>query len=164
MNTREFSKRIDDLRPMYDEKYRGMIEKLSQKGDSTGRGNVSTFGAFYQTYMYAYLIGLRLHEQCPIEKKGTDFAPIGKWNPVRLKDFIILTLLNRVEEFGYRWTDLETGDSAKMDIFFKRIQKEIEGYANRGLKYLQQKYDTEKIRFEDPNVFMNFLQELENNK
>lgn len=164
MNTREFNNRIDDLRPVYDEKYRELIERISQKGDATGRGNVSTFGAFYQTFMYAYLIGIRLGEKRPLEGKGIEFAPMGKWKPVRLKDFVLVTLFNRTQEMGYSWNDLESASADKIDLFLKKMQKELEGYANRGLEYLQNKFEKEKLKFEDPNVFMVFLKELEDKK
>ena len=164
MNTREFNNRIDDLRPVYDEKYRELIERISQKGDATGRGNVSTFGAFYQTFMYAYLIGIRLGEKRPLEGKGIEFAPMGKWKPVRLKDFVLVTLFNRTQEMGYSWGDLESASADKIDLFLKKMQKELEGYANRGLEYLQNKFEKEKLKFEDPNVFMVFLKELEDKK
>lgn len=164
MNSREFSNRIDDLRPVYDEKYRDLIEKLSQKGDTTGRGNVSTFGAFYQTYMYAYLIGIRLGEKKPLEGKGIEFAPIGKWKPVQLKDFVLVTLFNRAGDMGFSWNDLETSQADKVDQSLKKLQRELEGYANRGLEYLQYKFDTDHLKFEDPNVFMILLKEIVDKK
>ena len=161
MNTRDFNNRIDELRPVYDEKYRDLIERISQKGDTTGKGNVSTFGAFYQTFMYAYLIGIRLGEKRPIEGRGIDFAPIGKWKPVKLKDFVLVTLFNRIEDWGGSWHELETSKPDRIEMLLKKMQKELECYANRGLEYLQHKYDTEKLKFQDPNVFMIFLKELE---
>lgn len=164
MNTRELNNRIDDLRPVYDEKYRELIERISQKGDTTGKGNVSTFGAFYQTFMYAYLIGIRLGEKKPLVGKGIEFAPIGKWKPVKLKDFVLVTLFNRIENWGYCWSDLETSTPDKVETILKKMQKELESYANRGLEYLQNKFDTEKLKFEDPNVFMVFLKEFEDKK
>ncbi len=164
MNSREFSTRIDDLRPVYDEKYRELIEKLSQKGDTTGKGNVSTFGAFYQTYMYAYLIGIRLGEKSPLNGKGIEFAPIGKWKPVQLKDFVLVTLFNRANDMEFSWHELETSQPDKVDQILKKLQKELESYANRGLEYIQNKYNTEKLRFEDPNVFMLLLKEIVDKK
>ena len=37
----------------------------------------------------------------------------------------------------------------------------MEAYANVGLEYLNQKWINEKYEFEDPFVFVNFLQELQ---
>lgn len=36
----------------------------------------------------------------------------------------------------------------------------MEGYANAGFEYLQEKFDNEKIEFQDPFVFVNFLEDL----
>jgi len=160
MNSVVFRERLNDLRPAYDEKYRDLLDRISQKGDATGRGNVSTFGAFYQTYMYAFLIGLRLGEQRPIERRGMDFAKVGQWKPVPLKDFVLLTLFNRTSAMGYSWNDLETAKPEIIEQFLRAFQKELEGYANRGLEYLQDKFDNEKYIFDDPNVFMNILRDL----
>ena len=160
MNSVQFRDRINDLRPTYEEKYRDMMERISQKGDATGRGNVSTFGAFYQTYMYAFLIGLQLGEKRYNDHRGVDFARIVQWKPTPLKDFILLTLFNRTEDMGYSWRELETISSERMEQFIKLFQRELEGYANRGLEYLQDKFDNEKYLFDDPNVFMNILKDL----
>lgn len=161
MNAVQFRELINALRPMYDEQYNPLMEKISKKGDSSGKGNVSTFGAFYQTYMYAFLLGLRLGEKKPAEHKGRDFAQIGMWKPGPLKDFILLALFNRTSEMGYSWMDLDGAKHDEIEQFLKVFQKEMEGYANRGLAYLQDKFDNEKYLFEDPNVFMNLLMELQ---
>lgn len=166
MNTRDFTNRIDERRPRYSEKYRQLIERISQKGEKTGRGNVASFGAFYQTFMYAYVIGLRLGEPKPLESNEptTDFAPLSKWKPIQLKDFILVTLLNRAADLGYSWMDLENASEETTDAFIKRMQIELESYANRGLEYLQKMWDEEKVRFESPYIFIEILKELENKK
>ena len=160
MNSVQFRDRLNDLRPAYDEKYRDMMDRISQKGDATGRGNVSTFGAFYQTYMYAFLIGLRLGEKKVVERRGMDFARVVLWKPTPLKDFILLALFNRIEDMGYSWTELETASPEKAEQFFKVFREELEGYANRGLEYLYDKFTNEKYLFDDPNVYMNILRDL----
>jgi hypothetical protein len=54
---------IGQKRPRYKEQYRPLIESISKKGDTTGKGDFSSFGAFYQTYMYAFIIGYKLGKQ-----------------------------------------------------------------------------------------------------
>ena len=60
MNSSKLEEKILDLRPHYSDKYRAMIEAISNKGEKTGTGNIAQFGAFYQTFMYACIIGVRL--------------------------------------------------------------------------------------------------------
>ena len=52
MNSSKLEEKILDLRPHYSDKYRAMIEAISNKGEKTGTGNIAQFGAFYQTFMY----------------------------------------------------------------------------------------------------------------
>jgi len=40
--------------------------------------------------------------------------------------------------------------------------KEVCGYANAGFEYLQNKWDNENMKFRNPFVFVNFLEELNN--
>lgn len=37
---------------------------------------------------------------------------------------------------------------------------ESEGYANAGLKYLQEKWDNERFEFQEPFVFVSIIDEL----
>lgn len=162
MNTRDFTNHMDERRPRYCEKYRQLIERISQKGEKTGRGNIASFGAFYQTYMYAYIIGLRLGEPRPITTKEPtqDFAPIGKWKPIQLKDFILVTLFNRTSDYGYNWMDLENASEDIIEQFLKDMQTKLEEYANRGFEYLQEKWDNERVIFDSPYVFVEILKQL----
>ena len=89
---------------------------------------------------------------------------IGKWKPVQLKDLVLVTLFNRANDMGFSWHELETSQPGKVDQILKKLQKELESYANRGLEYMQNKYNTEKLRFEDPNVFMLLLKEIVDKK
>ena len=47
MNSSKLEEKILDLRPHYSDKYRAMIEAISNKGEKTGTGNIAQFGAFY---------------------------------------------------------------------------------------------------------------------
>ena len=60
MNSSTFREKILDLRPHYSDQYRSMIDAISNKLEKTGKGNIAQFGAYYQTYMYACIIGMRL--------------------------------------------------------------------------------------------------------
>lgn len=166
MTYRDFSDRIGDLRPHYSEKYRPLLEKISNKGEKLGVGNIAQFGAFYQTFMYACIIGVRLGSPKYLERgePSVEFAPINKWKPNKVRDFVVMLMFNRSQNFNFDWIDLENASDEIITSFISNLNKEMEGYANRGLEYLQNKWDNEKVVFNSPQVFVNILMELEDNK
>lgn len=162
MNSAKFEEKIGDLRPHYGDKYRAMIEAISNKGEKNGTGNIAQFGAFYQTFMYACIIGLRLGKPKYFEPQEptTEFAVMYKWKPTQIRDFIIMMMLNRSGSFGYNWIDLENADEDAVTKFLRDLEKEIEGYANAGFEYIYKKWEEERISFTSPTVFIDMLQEL----
>lgn len=157
--------RIGQKRPRYSGKYRKLIEIISNKGDATGLGDFSSFGAFYQTFMYAFIIGYKLGNGPRFIEKGDaplDFAPFIQWQPSSIRDFILMLLLNESESFGFKWIELENANEEVINNFITELFRRMEGYANAGFEYLQDKWDNEKIEFQDPFVFVNFLSEVSN--
>lgn len=162
MNSAKFEEKIGDLRPHYSDKYRAMIEAISNKGEKTGTGNIAQFGAFYQTFMYACIIGLRLGKPKYFEPQEptTEFAVMYKWKPTQIRDFIIMMMLNRSGNFGYNWIDLENADEDTVTKFLRDLEKEIEGYANAGFEYIYKKWEEERISFASPTVFIEILLDI----
>ena len=162
MNSAKFEEKIGDLRPHYGDKYRAMIEAISNKGEKTGTGNIAQFGAFYQTFMYACIIGLRLGKPKYFEPQEptTEFAVMYKWKPTQIRDFIIMMMLNRSGNFGYNWIDLENADEDTVTKFLRDLEKEIEGYANTGFEYIYKKWEEERISFASPTVFIEILLDI----
>ena len=164
MNSQNLRDSICSKKPRYNAVYKPLMEIISTKGDASGNGDFSTFGAFYQTYMYAYIIGLRLGKKTPLDcEEKLDFAPISSWKPSQIRDFILITLLNRSEKFeggSWNWIGLENGAEEHIQLFSTMLVREMEEYANTGLIYLQDKWDKEKLIFSSPFVFVNILQEL----
>ena len=158
--------RIGQKRPRYKEQYRSLIENISVKGDSSGKGDFSAFGAFYQTYMYAFIIGYKLGIPKFIEKgeKTIDFASFVDWKPTSVSDFILTLLLNYTDKYSiaFSWVELENANEETIDNFIAELFRQMEGYANTGFEYLQNKWDNEKIEFQDSFVFVNFLGEFNN--
>lgn len=142
MNSSKLEEKILDLRPHYSDKYRAMIEAISNKGEKTGTGNIAQFGAFYQTFMYACIIGVRLGRPKYFEAQEatTEFAVMYKWKPTQIRDYIIMMMLNRSDSFGYEWIDLENADDEAIAKFLRALENEIEGYANAGFDYLFKKW------------------------
>ena len=46
MNSAELKNKISDLRPNYSDKYRSMIETISNKQEKIGKGNIAQFGSY----------------------------------------------------------------------------------------------------------------------
>lgn len=162
MNSSRFRNKLNDLRPHYSDKYRAMIDAISNKGERTGTGNIAQFGAYYQTFMYACIIGVRLGEPKYFEpgEHTWEFAPMFKWKPELMRDYIIMMMLNRTNDYGYTWMDLENASDEDIEKFSHLLEKEIEGYANRGFEYLQKKWDEERVKFQNPYIFVDILLNL----
>ncbi len=153
---------IGQKRPRYKEQYKPLIESISKKGDSSGKGDFSSFGAFYQTYMYAFIIGYKLGKQNFIlqNEKSNDFFVFSQWSPIAIRDYIVMLLLNKSEDFGFKWIELEDASSETIEIFVAEFIRQMEGYANAGFEYLQNKWDNENMMFRNPFVFVKILEEL----
>ncbi|MBK7107513.1 MAG: hypothetical protein IPH62_19775 [Ignavibacteriae bacterium] len=153
---------IGQKRPRYNTQYRALIEAISNKGDSTGKGDFSSFGAFYQTYMYAFIIGYKLGTPKYIlgNDKTDDFFVFSNWKPTSMRDYINMLLLNNSEEFGFNWIELENASEDLINTFVTELIRQMEGYANAGFEYLQSKWDNENMKFRNPFVFVNLLEEL----
>lgn len=156
---------IGQKRPRYKEQYRTLIDSISKKGDTSGKGDFSSFGAYYQTYMYAFMIGYKLGKQNFIQanEKTSDFFVFSQWSPTSIRDYIVMLLLNKSEDFGFKWIELENASTETIDIFVTEFTRQMEGYANAGFEYLQNKWDNENMRFRNPFVFVNLLEELNEN-
>lgn len=164
MNSSEFRDKILDLRPHYSDQYRSMIDAISNKLEKTGKGNIAQFGAYYQTYMYASIIGMRLGKPKYLEanEKSSEFALMQKWKPNQIRDFIIMMLFNRSNDYGYDWMTLENANNETISAFLRAFERELEGYANSGLEYINYLWVNERVRFESPTIFVEILQTLGN--
>ena len=164
MNSSELRDKILELRPHYSDQYRSMIDAISNKLEKTGKGNIAQFGAYYQTYMYACVIGLRLGKPKYLEanEKSSEFALMQKWKPNQIRDFIIMMLFNRSNDYGYDWMMLENASNETISAFLRAFEREMEGYANSGFEYINKIWVNERVRFESPTIFVEILQELGN--
>lgn len=162
MNSQEFRQEIDIKKPRYLAKYFDLMTAISNKGTAGGADYIK-FGPFFQTYMYAFMIGYQLGECSLIAGAGEtrDFAPIGNWRPSELTDYILMLVLSEEKEkIGFTWSELEDMNDEQCKDAVSTIIRRIEGYANAGLNYIQDKFNTEKDEFRSPQVFINFLREV----
>lgn len=162
MDSSQLRDLIGQKRPRYKEKYRSLIDNISKKGDISGKGDFSSFGAFYQTYMYAFIIGYKLGKQNFIQpnEKYNDFFVFSQWSPTTIRDYILMLLLNKSGNFGFKWVELENANDEAINTFVTELIRQMEGYANAGFEYLQNKWDNENMKFRNPFVFINILKEL----
>ena len=165
MNSSKLEEKILELRPHYSNKYRAMIEAISNKGGKTGTGDIAQFGAFYQTFMYACIIGVRLGtpKYFDAQETTTEFAVMYKWKPTQIRDYVIMMMLNRSGSFGYEWIDLENAEDETIAKFLRALENEIEGYANAGFEYLIKLWNEERVLFQSPTIFVDILMNLKNN-
>ena len=71
-----------------------------------------------------------------------------------------MLIFNRTKDFGYEWMNLEDASEETISNFITAFNRELEGYANRGFEYLQDKWDNEKVIFNSPQVFVDILLQL----
>lgn len=162
MNSQEFRQELDIKRPRYLAKYFPLMEAISNKG-TTGGGDYVKFGPFFQTYMYAFMIGYHLGECRMINGAGEtkDFTPVSHWKPSELVDYILMLILSESDEkLGFTWEMLEHMNEDECKAAVGTIVKRIEGYANTGLNYIQDKFNNERDEFRSPNVFINLLRDV----
>jgi hypothetical protein len=163
MDSSQLKDLIGQRRPKYKIQYRSLLDSISNRGDSTGKGDFSSFGAFYQTFMYAFMIGYKKGECIYIQpnEQVSDFiASYDLIKPASIRDFIIMLLLNESDKFGISWIELENANDDVINIFVTELIRRMEGYANAGFEYLQNKWDNENMKFRNPFVFVNILEEL----
>lgn len=166
MNSQEFRQEIEIKKPRYLEKYYNLMKAISDKG-ATGGGDYIKFGPFFQTYMYAFMIGYHLGE-CRLiagSSDTRDFAPINNWRPSELVDYILMLILSESDEkLGFTWEMLERMNDEECKAAVGTIVRRIEGYANTGLNYIQDKFNNEKDEFRSPNVFITLLRDVVKDK
>lgn len=66
----------------------------------------------------------------------------------------------QTEDFGFKWIELENANEEALDTFVIEFIRQMEGYANAGFEYLQNMWDNESMKFRNPFVFVNILEEL----
>ncbi len=159
MNSADFRKKIESIRPSYLNERRPLMEILSNKGST--KSEYAQFGPFYQTYMYAFFIGYNKGERLPLTGKSDNFREFGLWQPKGIIDFIIMLLFQNLEELK-DWNSFDELDENELDQKVKKFLTALEEYANAGLMHLQDKYDNERNEFQDEFVFVNMLKEVAN--
>lgn len=159
MHSSEVFSYLNSQSPRYCEARRSIIESLSKKGARSQASEYSYLGPFYETYMYAFMIGFHRRDRLPLPDRKGEFRKLGDWKPETLVRFIISLILTRHnEEFELNKMENEYDDES-LKSKFRDLIKIIEEYANAGLKYLEERYEEDPHEFNDPFVFVNQLKE-----
>jgi len=114
----------------------------------------SSFGAFYELYLYALVVGL--HSNRRVELKNFDtFNLIEEWQPNKKDIFLkllmtMLSMENIRKESGFDFLSLEM-EELDEDELKKRINnlvRIVEEYANGGFEIIHEKYSATPEEFE----------------
>ncbi len=144
------SKRLRVIQKYKDE----LREPLSNFGRSTKK--YSAFGAFYESYLYAFVIGL--HENKRIDIKGhklDTFNAIHEWQQgmqdILLKFIMVLLSMDNIRkeaEFDFSSLEMEDLDDIELKKRVANLINIIEEFANGGFEVIYKKYNDSPEDFE----------------
>jgi len=158
----DFNREIETKKPRYLSKFNTLVEMVSSKQGAASGSDFVRFSSYYHTYMYAFMIGYHLKECNQLLGGDTkDSAPMSYWKPAEIVDYVLMLIFSEpYEKLGFNWIDIETMtiDEAKQAI--ATVIKRIEGYANTGFEFIQDRYNNHKEDFSDPYIFVNLLKEV----
>ncbi len=159
MNSQDFRTQILIKKPRYAKSRIPLIEVFANKGQS--KSEYAQFGPIYELFIYAFVLGLKRKSFLPLPSNNLtkDFVEIAKWKGgSALVDFLLMITLTHTDELGFDWNELEEMDEKDVDKAIGQIISFFEGYANGGLEYLQEQYDTNQL-INSPYLFVDLLAE-----
>ncbi len=153
------SQKFGKLKPGYLPEFKGFIENHSQFGGGAADEKyvkAKSFSSVYEFYIYAFFIGLYKNERFDfsLEDKLTTFWELENWKPKELVDTLLACA---IAESNFDMVEIEHMEE---NLYFeqtKLIQREIEAYANGGLKYLQKEFIEDPELYEDDMYFIKLL-------
>ncbi len=148
MNVEELLQVLDP-RPKYDGRYEDLLKFFTEKRSYSN----------FQIYLVAFIIGIHLDKCELIERNAEkkDIYPLNMWSPKHLKDIVYYLLLKRSSTWGYDWMTLENADQDLLDIFKREFAKNMDGYANAGLRYIKEQKDNDPVLFNQPFALIDLL-------
>lgn len=146
MDSQDFRNTIFSKRPRYAKSRIPVFDTFANKGNKNSEYN--QFGPLYELYIYAFTLGLKskLNIPLPPRNQTLDFLEIGKWKrDSKLVDFLMMIIFTHCEEIGFTWNELEDLEEKELNNVVSNVISFIEGYANGGLKLLQEKWEEGKL-------------------
>lgn len=159
MTSQDFRTQILIKKPRYAKSRIPLIEVLANKGQS--KSEYSQFGPIYELFIYAFVLGLKRKFFLPLPGNNLtkDFVEIAKWKGGgALVDFLLMVVLTHKSELGFTWNELEDMDEKELDKAINQIISFFEGYANGGLEFLQDQYNSNQL-INSPYLFIDLLAE-----
>lgn len=159
MNSQDFRTQILIKKPRYAKSRIPLIEVFANKGQS--KSEYAQFGPIYELFIYAFVLGLKRKSFLPLPSNNLtkDFVEIAKWKGgSSLVDFLLMVTFTHTDELGFNWNELEDLDEKDLEKAIGQIISFFEGYANGGLEYLQEQYDSNQL-INSPYLFIDILAE-----
>ncbi|MBB2147364.1 AlbA family DNA-binding domain-containing protein [Pedobacter gandavensis] len=159
MNSQDFRTQILMKKPRYAKSRIPLIDVLANKGQS--KSEYAQFGPVYELFIYAFILGLKRKSFLPLpgNNLSKDFVEIAKWKGGgALVDFLLMIALTHTDELNFTWTELEEMNEKELDKAIGLIISFFEGYANGGLEFLQEQYNSNQL-INSPYLFIDLLAE-----
>jgi hypothetical protein len=155
----KLNQKFGKLNPGYLSEFKKFIESHSQFG---GGGvdekyiKAKSFSSAYEFYIYSFFIGLYQKERFDfsIEDKLTTFWEVENWKPKPLVDTLLACA---IAESDFNMVEIEHMDDNQVARQIKLVQREIEAYANGGLRFLQKEFTENPELYEDDMYFIKLL-------
>lgn len=149
------------------EKYKNELkDNLANFGKS--KGQYSTFGAFYELYLYAFAVGLHLDRRVELDtKSAATFNMVSEWSgnkPSILNTFLMVLLSNETirqdAEFDFPTLEMEDLEDSEIKNRVNKLIKIFEEFANGGLEYIYDKYKKDPESFEHHSSLQNLFEDI----
>jgi enoyl reductase-like protein len=157
---------IGTREPEYDERYYDFIlEYTVEQGAKMGTASEEEkwlsgkfFSTRYEMYMYAVLLGLKKDYRIAFDSntKKRKFLKIDGWNPTNLANYIIASVMGKMEIDIFELENLTVEEVGKKAT---EIKKTIEEYANGGFDLIRAKAEEEGEFFKQND--MSFIELLD---
>jgi len=151
--------RIYKINPAYLKDFDELVKVHSQFGgggtdEKFSRGK--SFSNAYEFYIYAFFIGLYRDEKKEIldDDNTKTFWEIENWKPRELTDYLIVCA---IAESDFDMIMLEQMGEEDIKVQIKLLKNTIEGFANAGLSYINNKLNKEPDLIDDDMFFINLL-------
>ncbi len=150
MTKDEFLTKMDP-RPRYDKQYEPLF-KLFPKLEKN------------QMYLAAFIIGIHLDKCTPtaVGNRMQDIYPLRLWSSREQRDVVFYLLLERSPKWDnpFSWNDIENADDTLFMAFKQEFNRMMNGYANTGFEYIQQKNQEDPTFFKQPFALIDLLVEV----
>jgi len=147
------------LKPGYLHQFKDFIELHAQKGggsESDKYIQAKSFSNVYELYMYSFFVGLYKNERYDLtdEDKLSGFWEVENWRPLELVESLLTCA---IAESDFDMIAIEDGDDEFISKQVRLVKREIEAYANGGLRYIKSDFDDDPELMEDDTYFLKLL-------